>query len=70
MHEQEYGGVQDEDEEYGQHEETKAAVPAQANAGGDLINYKGIYFNDEPGQKQTDPETGAHFRFRDMCRRL
>jgi hypothetical protein len=35
-----------------------------------LINYKGIYFNDDPGQKQTDPETGAHFIFKDMCRRL
>jgi hypothetical protein len=36
----------------------------------DLINYKGIYFNDDAGQKYTDPETGAHFEFRDMCKRM
>ena len=34
------------------------------------MNYKGIYFNDEPGQKYTCPETGAHFLYQDMCRRL
>ena len=36
----------------------------------DYNNYKGIYFNDDPGQKYQDPETGAHFEYRDMCRRL
>ena len=36
----------------------------------DHNNYKGIYINDEPGQKFTDPETGAHFEFEDMCNRL
>lgn len=35
----------------------------------DLINYKGIYYGDDT-QKYTDPENGAHFEFRDMCRRL
>ena len=34
---------------------------------GDLMNYKGIYFNDDPNSKFTCPETGAHFQFRDMC---
>lgn len=38
--------------------------------GGELINYKGIYYNDDQGQKYTDPDTGAHFEFRDMCRRI
>lgn len=36
----------------------------------DLNNYKGIYFNDEPGSKFTDPITGAHFEYNDMCSRL
>ncbi len=36
----------------------------------DFKNYKGIYINDEPGQKFTCPETGAHFRFEDMQKRL
>ena len=54
--------------------EEEEQVP-QAKAGrqedvDDLINYKGIYFNDEPGQKFTDPETGAHFEFKDICRRI
>lgn len=34
------------------------------------MNYKGIYFNDDPNSKYTCPETGAHFEFRDMCQRL
>ena len=34
------------------------------------MNYKGIYFNDDPNTKYTDPVTGAHFEFRDMCKRL
>ena len=38
--------------------------------GGNLMNYKGIYFNDDPNSKFTDPETGAHFAFKDMCARL
>ncbi len=38
--------------------------------GTDLNNYKGIYANDDSGQKFTDELTGAHFRFEDMCRRL
>lgn len=36
----------------------------------DLINYKGIYFDDDTGQKYTCPETGAHFEYLDMYRRL
>jgi hypothetical protein len=64
-----------EEDDYGQegnnggHEQKQG----EANGGGegdDLINYKGIYFNDDTGQKYTCPETGAHFEFNDMCRRL
>lgn len=34
------------------------------------MNYKGMYFNDDPNTKYTDPDTGAHFEFKDMCGRL
>eukprot|EP00826_Nyctotherus_ovalis_P006638 TRINITY_DN11590_c0_g1_i1.p2 TRINITY_DN11590_c0_g1~~TRINITY_DN11590_c0_g1_i1.p2 ORF type:complete len:170 (+),score=28.97 TRINITY_DN11590_c0_g1_i1:136-645(+) len=36
----------------------------------DFQNYKGVFFNDEPGFKYQDEITGAHFEYRDMCRRL
>lgn len=32
----------------------------------DPNNYKGIYFEDDPGNKWQDPVTGAHFKFTDM----
>jgi len=34
------------------------------------MNYKGIYFNDDPNSKYTCPVTGAHFEPEDMRRRL
>jgi len=36
----------------------------------DFNNYKGMFFNDDPGQKYQDEVTGAHFEYHDMCRRL
>jgi hypothetical protein len=33
-------------------------------------NFKGIYINDDPNNKYTDPETGAHFEYFDFCKRL
>ena len=36
----------------------------------DFGNYKGIYANDEAGQKYQCPKTGAHFEPSDLCRRL
>ena len=36
----------------------------------DFNNDRGIYFDDEPGKKYQDPDSGAHFDFRDMCKRL
>jgi hypothetical protein len=36
----------------------------------DLKNYKGIYANEENNQKYQCPQTGAHFEFNDICRRL
>jgi hypothetical protein len=41
-----------------------------AEKASDLINYKGMYFNDDTGNKNMDPVTGAHFIYKDMCRRL
>lgn len=61
-----YGGEDDGEQDEGQ---TNGQAPP-GEEGGDLINYKGIYYNDDQGQKYTDPETGAHFEFKDMCRRL
>jgi len=34
------------------------------------MNYKGIYFDDDPNNKYTCPKTGAHFEHTDMCGRL
>lgn len=34
------------------------------------MNYKGIYFDDDSGEKYQCPETGAHFEYIDMYRRL
>ena len=61
----------DEDDEYG----NEGGAPNEGGGGNDeegenLANYKGIYYNDDQGQKYTDPENGAHFEYRDMCRRL
>ena len=38
--------------------------------GADLANYKGIYYDDDAGQKYQCPITGAHFEYYDMFRRL
>ena len=35
----------------------------------DLTNYKGIYYGDT-NEKYIDPDTGAHFRYRDLCGRM
>jgi hypothetical protein len=36
----------------------------------DFQNFKGIYFNDDPNRKYQDPETGSHFEYFDLCKRL
>ena len=33
-------------------------------------NFKGIYFEDDPNRKFQDPETGCHFEYKDLCKRL
>jgi hypothetical protein len=36
----------------------------------DFGNYKGIYFGDDANKKYTCPDSGAHFKFSDMCQRM
>lgn len=36
----------------------------------DFKNFKGIYFNDDPNRKYQCPETGAHFEYYDLCKRM
>jgi len=49
-------------------------MPEQLNGGDeeniDFNNYKGIYADDDAGQKYQCPETGAHFEPSDLCRRI
>ena len=35
----------------------------------DFNNFKGIYYGDKL-EKYQDPETGCHFRYKDLCRRM
>ena len=34
-----------------------------------MVNFKGIYYG-EDNEKYTDEKTGAHFRYKDLCRRI
>jgi hypothetical protein len=36
----------------------------------DFENFKGIYFDEDPNRKYQDPETGCHFEYFDLCKRL
>lgn len=49
--------------------QNNAAAEGQNEAAEDLINYKGIYFNDN-NEKYIDDATGAHFRYEDIYQRL
>ena len=46
-----------------------AAAAAQGQQTFDLLNFKGMFFEQEH-QKYTCPNTGAHFEPKDLCRRL
>lgn len=35
----------------------------------DFQNFKGIYYG-EDNAKYTDPKTGAHFEYYDLCKRI
>lgn len=36
----------------------------------DFTNFKGIYIDEDPNRKFQDPETGCHFEYYDLCKRL
>lgn len=36
----------------------------------DFNDFKGIYFDDDPNRKFQDPQTGCHFEYYDLCKRL
>ena len=36
----------------------------------DFNNFKGIYFDEDPNRKYQDPDTGCHFEYNDLCKRL
>ena len=36
----------------------------------DFQNFKGIYFDEDPNRKYQDPDTGCHFEYYDLCKRL
>ena len=36
----------------------------------DFNDFKGIYFDDDPNRKFQDPETGCHFEYYDLCKRM
>ena len=35
-----------------------------------LDNYKGVFYNDKNSQEYIDPITGAHFNYKDICKKL
>ena len=36
----------------------------------DFNDFKGIYFDEDPNRKYQDPETGCHFEYLDLCKRM
>ena len=36
----------------------------------DFNNFKGIYIDEDPNRKYQDPETGCHFEYHDLVKRL
>lgn len=61
-----YENEQEANEDSGQPQ-----VPADQDAEDiDFNNYKGIYAEDDAGQKYQCPDTGAHFEPKDLCKRI
>jgi len=67
-HEDEYDLNQLPDNEDDQYEIQKQ--PADDDENIDFNNYKGIYAEDDAGQKFQCPVTGAHFEPKDLCKRI
>ena len=60
-----------EDEADDQEADEGEAMPADSDVDDiDFANFKGIYFNDDPNRKYQCPETGAHFEYHDLCKRM
>ena len=36
----------------------------------DFNDFKGIYFDEDPNRKYQDPDTGCHFEYYDLCKRM
>jgi hypothetical protein len=36
----------------------------------DFANFKGIYIDEDPNRKFQDPDTGCHFEYYDLCKRM
>lgn len=66
-HEDEYDLDQLPDDQY---EFEQAAAPQAEEENIDFTNYKGIYAEDDAGQKYQCPTTGAHFEPKDLCKRI
>lgn len=66
------GGVYDDDQvEYIEDSDEEEIEGGDSDVDDiDPNNFKGIYYGDDPNKKYTCPETGAHFKFEDMQRRL
>jgi hypothetical protein len=65
--------VDDDDDEEQEDENTEhqgAAGRAEDAENIDFANYKGIYADDDAGQKYQCPDTGAHFEPKDLCKRI
>ena len=70
-----YAMGQEDDDYYPEDEDQEAdegeGMPADSDVDDiDFANFKGIYFNDDPNRKYQCPETGAHFEYHDLCKRM
>ena len=36
----------------------------------DFNNFKGIYIDEDPNRKYQDPDSGCHFEYYDLCKRM
>ena len=59
-----------EEDQYDIQNQAAQAAAADDDENIDFNNYKGIYAEDDAGQKYQCPETGAHFEPSDLCKRI
>ena len=68
--EDEYEGAQDEDDDDEGGGEGNGLEADSDVDDLDFQNFKGIYFGEDPNRKYQCPETGAHFEYFDLCKRM